>query len=61
MDLVGESEGKRKLRRPRRQWEDNSRGDLQEIGWGGVGNLKLSQYRDRWRTFVKAVMNICFP
>lgn len=32
MDLVGESEGKRKLRRPRRQWEDNIRVDLQEIG-----------------------------
>jgi hypothetical protein len=33
MDLVGESEGKMKLRSPRRQWEDNISVDLQEIDW----------------------------
>jgi len=27
---------------------------------GDVGKLKLSQHRDRWRTFVNEVMNICF-
>jgi hypothetical protein len=32
--LVRESEGKRKLRRPRHQWVDSIRVDLQEIGWG---------------------------
>jgi hypothetical protein len=34
--LVGEPEGKIKLGRPRRRWEDNIRIDLREIGWEGV-------------------------
>jgi len=32
--LVGNPEGKRPLRRPRRRWEDNIKMDLQEMGWG---------------------------
>jgi len=31
-DLVGKSEGKRLLERPRRRWEDNIKMDLQEVG-----------------------------
>jgi len=31
--LVGETEGKRTVGRPRRRWEDNNKG-LQEVGWG---------------------------
>jgi hypothetical protein len=34
--LVGKSEGKRPLGRPRRRWEDGIRMDLREIGLGGV-------------------------
>jgi hypothetical protein len=34
--LVGKSEGKRPLGRPRRKWEDNKM-DLQEVGCGGYG------------------------
>jgi hypothetical protein len=34
--LVGKSEGKRPLGRPRRRWEDGIRMDLGEIGVGGV-------------------------
>ena len=34
--LVGKSEGKRPLGRPRRRWEDNIKIDLQEVG-GVVG------------------------
>jgi hypothetical protein len=30
--LVGTSEGKRSLGRPRRRWEDNIKMDLQEVG-----------------------------
>jgi hypothetical protein len=33
---VGKPEGKRPLGRPRRRWEDNTRMDIREIGWGGV-------------------------
>jgi len=31
--LVGKPEGKRPLDRPRRRWEDNTKMDLQEVGW----------------------------
>jgi hypothetical protein len=34
--LVGKTEGKRPLGRPRRRWEDVIRMDLGEIGLGGV-------------------------
>jgi hypothetical protein len=30
--LVGKSEGKRPMGRPRRRWKDNIRMDLQEVG-----------------------------
>ena len=34
--LVGKSEGKRPLRRPRRGWEGNIKMDIQEVGaWTG--------------------------
>ena len=32
--LVGKPEGKRPLGRPRRRWENNTKMDLQEVGWG---------------------------
>jgi len=32
--LMGKSEGKRPLGRPRRRWVDNIRMDLQEVGCG---------------------------
>jgi hypothetical protein len=56
--LVGKTEGKRPLGRPRRRWEDGIRMDLGEIGLGGVDWIRLSQDRDRWRAVVSAVMNL---
>jgi hypothetical protein len=35
--LVGKSEGKRPLGRPRRRWEKNIKMDLEEVG-GGCGD-----------------------
>ena len=40
--LVGKPEGKRPLGRPRRRWEDNIKMDLQEVGCGGMGWIKLA-------------------
>jgi hypothetical protein len=34
--LVGKSEGKRPLGRPRRRWKDNIKMDLQEVECGGM-------------------------
>ena len=59
--LVGKSEGKRPLWRPRHIWEDNIEIDLQEVGCWGTGWIKLAQDRDRWQALVNAVMNLLFP
>jgi hypothetical protein len=34
--LVGNPEGKRSLRRPRRRWVDNIKMDFRRIGWYGL-------------------------
>jgi len=59
--LLGKPEGKRPLGRPRRRWVDNIRMDIQEVGCGYVDWIGLAQDRDRWRTFVSAVMNLRVP
>jgi hypothetical protein len=56
--LVGNPEGKRPLRRPRRRWEDGIRMDSREIGLVGVEWIQLAEDRDRLRTFVNAMMNL---
>jgi hypothetical protein len=32
--LVGKPEGRRPLGRHKRRWEDNTKMDLREVGWG---------------------------
>ena len=59
--LVGKTEGKRPLGRPRRRWVDNIRMDLQEVGCGYVDWIGLAQDKNRWRTIVSAVMNLRVP
>ena len=59
--LVGKTEGKRPLGRPRRRWEDNIKMDLQKVG-GGCGDwMELAQDRYRWRALVSKVMNLRDP
>jgi len=59
--LVVKLEGRRPLGRPRRRWVDNIRTDLQELGCRYMDWIGLAQDRDRWRTFVSAVMNLRVP
>ena len=59
--LVGKTDGKRPLGRPRHRWVDNIRMDRQEVGCGYVDLIGLAQDRDRWRTLVSAVMNLRVP
>jgi len=59
--LVGKPKGKRPLGRPRCRWVDNIWMDLQKVRFWYVYWIGLAQDRDRWRTFVSAVMNIRVP
>jgi hypothetical protein len=59
--LVGRSEGKRPLGRPRRRWEDSIKMDLRETGIDGENWLRLAQERIRWQAFVSMVMNRQIP
>jgi hypothetical protein len=55
---VGKPEGKRRLGRARRRWEDNIKMDLREIGCCGMNWIDLTQVRDQWRASVNTVMNL---
>jgi hypothetical protein len=59
--LVGKSEGKRPLGRPRRRWVDNIKMDLRDIGWDGMDWIDLAQNRDHWRVLVNTVTNLRVP
>jgi hypothetical protein len=56
--LVGNTEGKRPIGRPRCRWVDNIRMDLGQVGWGFVDWIGLAQDRNRWRVFVNSVLNL---
>jgi hypothetical protein len=58
---MGNPEGKRPLRRPRRGWVDRIEMDLREIGWDGMDWIDLAQDRDQWRALVNTVMNLRLP
>jgi hypothetical protein len=59
--FVERPKGKKQLGRLRRRWEDNIKMDLQELLWGGVDWIDLTQDWGRWRALVNAVMNLRVP
>jgi len=60
--LVGKHEGERPLGRPRRKWEDNIKGDIQDVGEVGMDWNGLAQNRGKWGgPLVNAVMELQFP
>jgi hypothetical protein len=54
----GIREGKRPLGGPGRRWEDNIKMDFQEVGFGGINRITLSQDRERWRALMNVAMNL---
>jgi hypothetical protein len=59
--LVGKSEGKRILGRPRCRWEDNIKMDLEEVGCADMDWINAAQDRDRCWALVNEVMNFGVP
>jgi hypothetical protein len=59
--LVGKTEGKRQLGRPRHRWVDNIEMELSEIEWGGVDWIDMAKDRNKWRARVNMVMNFRVP
>jgi hypothetical protein len=58
--LVGKSEGKRPLGRPRRRCVDNIKMDLREMGRDYIDWIDLVQDRDQGVALVNTVMNLRF-
>jgi hypothetical protein len=59
--LVGKSEGKRQLRRPRCRWINNIKMDLIEKGLSVVDWIGLAEDRYSWRALVNSVMKLRVP
>jgi hypothetical protein len=59
--LIGRSEGKGPLGRPRHRWEDSIEMNLREIGIDGADWIQLAQDRAQKRAFVSTVMNLRVP
>jgi hypothetical protein len=59
--LVGKSEGKSPLGKPRLRWEYNIKADRQEMGCGGMDWAELAKDSDRLGALVNAVMNLRVP
>ena len=59
--LVWKPEANNPLGRPMRRWEDNINMDLQDVGSGGMGWIRLAQDMGRWRALVNGVMNHRVP
>jgi hypothetical protein len=43
------------------EWNDNIKMDLKNMGGGSMDWIALTQYRNRWRALVNAVMNLRVP
>jgi hypothetical protein len=55
--LVGKTEGKNPLGKPRHRWMGNIKMDLREIGCGGMDSIDLAQDR----ALVNTVMKFLVP
>jgi hypothetical protein len=56
--LMGNTQGKRPLGRPKRRLMDNIKLNLGDIGWGSADLTGLAQDRERCRVLVNAVITL---
>jgi hypothetical protein len=56
--LVAKPVGMKPLTSSSHRWENNSRMDLQQVGWGGMDWMDVVQDRDRWLAILNVVMNM---
>jgi len=54
--LVERPVRKRIFRRPRLEWEENIKVDIQELGWAGMDWIVQAQDGDRWLVLVYVVV-----
>jgi hypothetical protein len=59
--LIGISEGKRLLGKPRRRLLDKINMDLREIGWCRMDRIDMVQDRGQWCAFAKTVIILRAP
>jgi hypothetical protein len=59
--LVGKSEGKRPLGRPRCRQDYNAKMGLRGIGWGIMDWIHLAQDKHQWWALVNMVINMWVP
>jgi hypothetical protein len=59
--LVGRSEGKRAVDRPRRRWVNNIKMDLGDREWVVMDWIYMAQDRAQWRALVNTKMNFRVP
>jgi hypothetical protein len=56
--LVGRSEGKRPIGRPKRRRENNIKMGIPEMAWEGIEWIDLDENRDRWCVILYVVVYI---
>jgi hypothetical protein len=57
MAFVGNPEGRRPLRRPRRRWKDYVKMNVNVVGWEDLGCVDVAQDTNEWPAVVNTVMN----
>jgi hypothetical protein len=58
---VGKPDRKTTWKTPMHTWEDNTKIDLQEIGWVGMEWIQLALDRNWWQALGNTAMNHQFP
>jgi hypothetical protein len=56
--LVGRPEGKRKPGIPRHRWEDNTKLNIREVGFGDMNRIHPVQDGEQWSVLVSSVISL---